>query len=232
MTPMIAFFFDVEWGKMILLIGGSLLVTAIIVGGGGWFALKALASYLNHRRDTWEATAAELGLTIDRTSPAIAKPLTGQYKDHEIKIVSFSVRRSKNSSENHISCEVFYAKPFNFPFSIKSRDRFIQEFTSVFAGYDIQIGLASFDNAFHVDSESPDSLHKLLTYEPQAGLRPTVLTDLVLIRNRNESVEAGDFSVKVTVKAEVEQIDLIRTALNEATALAVQFQAAYLSFNS
>lgn len=222
-----ALFFEVEWLKIILLMGGTLLVTAVVVGVGGYFALRIFASVVNSRRDTWELTASEVGLKLDRTSMQIVKPLEGISRSHKVKVISFGVPRGKSSYDNHVSCEAFLQTPISFPFAIKSRAGFIQQLASVFVGYDMEIGVPSFDDAYHVESAAPDVLRKILLFEPENGLRPSVLTDIFLIQKRSISIEVSDISVKVTIEANVEESGRIKTALNDAITLTERFQAAY-----
>ncbi|HVF45942.1 MAG TPA: hypothetical protein VNA17_00100 [Pyrinomonadaceae bacterium] len=213
--------------KLILMVGGTLLVFGIIGVGAVYLALRLLPVIINRRLDKLAQTAKALGLEVDRTAGhPLIKPLVGVYGKHNVEVLAFRQPAGEHSHINLVSCEVFFAEPIGFSFLIKSRPRFFQEVISVFTGPDPEIGVPSFDNAYHVETKSIADLRKMLLFEPDNGMRPCILTDIFLIQKRSRLIEATDTSVKVTVEGEVHEAERIKKGLNDAIFLAERFRAA------
>ncbi len=81
-----AILLGVEWGKLILLLGGTLIVTVVLVGGGAYLFLRVFASIMNSRCDSWESSAEKLGLLVDRSATAIYKPFSGEFSGRKFTV--------------------------------------------------------------------------------------------------------------------------------------------------
>lgn len=215
-------FFEVEWLKIILLISG----TAVFIVGGAYVFLRVFAHLVNRKSDTWEGTAAELGLQIDRTDSWIAKRLEGVHQDFKIRVRTFVVGTGENSSINIVSCEAFFTHPLSFRFELEARAVLQRLASSILFGEDVQIGFEEFDKAFHIETSVPSELRNLLVFEMLDGKSPSLLTDLIAVKKRRVNIKITETSTLVAGRAEIDDATLIKTIMDDAVYLAARFQAA------
>lgn len=219
-------FFAPDLLKMFLTIGGALLVTFIILGLGGYVFMRLIVLFINSKRDTWEETASQLGYQIDRTSPHIVKPLDGFENNFKVKVLSFAVPTGENSVIYCISCEAFFAAPLTLTFEIKTNAFFKGLASRLFGGEDVEVGLAAFDNAFSVESLNPDLIQNMLVVEMLDGKSPNLITDLIGVKKKRETIKVTNSSVLVSTRAEPNDVTRIRSIISDTVYLAERFQAA------
>ena len=221
--------------KWILFMVVFLVVTFALIGAGAYVFLRVFSSRVRKWGNEWEATAAELGLKVDESGPLSppvsgVKPLEGVYRGHNVKIVSFRFLESAVEPityANHISCEISFSPAFAVPFEITSQTRYIKALRSAFGSNGIEIGVPAFDKLFRVVSPDPDSMRKILVFEPNEPGLPRLLTEMVRVQNRNHTIEFSHTCIKISAPADNTDASRIRSIMDDSVDLTDHMHAAY-----
>jgi hypothetical protein len=214
-----------EWGKLVLLIGGMLIVTVVVIGGGGYLFVRILASTLNSRRDSWEGSAHDLGFVVDRSAAAVYKPFSGERAGRKVTVSHFAVPRGEHSADDYAAVEVSILPSLTFSFKIE-KPEMLQIIAGLLGTDGPETGHDIFDKVFRVSSLNMPSLNAMLNVEMLDGQSPTLLTDLLLATKRFYRVKVNERSVTIGVKADFSRSDLIAPAIDRAVYLAERVEEA------
>ena len=206
--------------------GGVLLGTAVVVGAAAYFGLKIFASFLNSRQSSWEASAAGLGLSVDRSAAGIYKPLTGERNGRKLVVSYYSVVRDEDSFDDHAAAEVALQHAVPFSFEICKTEMWIKRLAEDLNFRDPDTGHKIFDRAFDSSASDISSLNFLLNVEMLDGQTPTLLTDLRLTAKRFFRVKVTDKSVTVGSEADLSDAKQIEPAIERALYLADRVETA------
>lgn len=220
------FLLEVEWGKLILLTGGTLIITFVVIGGGAYLFLRVFASLLNSRRDSWESSAQDLGLQVDRNAGTIYKPFTGMRKGKSVTVSHYAVMRDEDSADDHVEVKTSLAFALPFSFAIEKPEMFYQKVVAFFSPNDDDIGHEIFDKRFKVECSDVGDFNALLNVELSGGDSPTLLTDLLLAAKRFHRVKIDDSSVKLGFRADFSDSASIEPVIEKAIYLAERIEAA------
>ena len=212
-----AILLGVEWGKLILLLGGTLIVTVVLVGGGAYLFLRVFASIMNSRRDSWESSAQKLGLLVDRSAAAIYKPFSGEFNGRKFTVSHYGVMRGEHSVDDHAAVEMMMDGEVRFSFEIEKPEYLLLD---LFDAGQPETGHDIFDKVFKVSSTDTARLNQMLHIEMFGGESPTVLTDLLLAAKRFNRVKATDRSISLGVRCDFGRSDIIESTIKKAASLA------------
>lgn len=201
------------------------VILFVFMGVGAYIYIRVLAAIVNKRRDTWESSAAALGLTVDRSQAAITKTMTGMRGARNVTVTHFGINTSRNSADSYAAVEVPVDATFDFSFKISRVEMFIQQVTNFFDSDD-KTGHEPFDKAFDIRCSHLPSLLELLNIEVPGGESPTLLTDLMHAQKRFQRVIVTDRSVTLGARAELDDSATIGETIEKVIYLVERIEAA------
>jgi hypothetical protein len=208
-----------------LMFGLMMILLLVIMGVGAYVAVRLIAVVWNSRRDQWESPVAELGLTVDRSAPALQKPFIGDRRGHTVRVEYFSIPKSRYSVTPCASAEVSFKKPLGFSLEI-TKPEWLHQKAANLVDSSRETGHELLDNAFRVRCSHTPSLMKLLNLEMMDGQNTTILNDLLMATRRYHRVWVTDRSVTLGLKAEPGTAEPINAAIEQAIYLIERFDAA------
>lgn len=137
-----------------------ILVVIIVAVAGG-------RRYLSNVAAAWSAAAATLGLAFDRPRFGRSR-ISGEFDDMDVA-VDVRVRRSGDSSQTFTRYRIGFPSP-GFDFRL-TRQTGLSRITQLFGAQDVEVGDASFDDAFVVKTDDEGRLLTLL----DGGVRGALL---------------------------------------------------------
>lgn len=188
------------WQGMLLMVVISIVIFAAI-GVGAYFFIKALAKIVNHRRDEWDETAKQLGLTVDHASGVINKDMTGTINGHNVRVTKYSVPRGEYSADHYAAVTIDLDAGLPFSFSFKKHETIwgkIGDLISATEG-----NFAGLESDFDVEVSDADDTMRLLNVEIPNGNAPTLLGEISLWRLKYHRVILSDTSVTLGAKIEL-----------------------------
>lgn len=213
--------------------GGRMLMIAIfivlfIVGsvGGGYIFIRILARMINKRRDSWELSARELGMSVDHAPGKFNKDIIGTRDGRSIRISRYSIPKSRYTADTYAAVEVSMQLPLNLTFEIKRHEMLYQKVASFFTG-DEAVGHEPFDKAFDVEMSDTPSLMELLNVEMLDGENSNLIGDLMAARKKYHRVRATETSITLSSLTEnLDDASPIEPTLKKAITIAERFEKA------
>ena len=206
----------------------AVMVVVIIAGTaiGGYIFVRVLAGIINQRRDSWELSARELGMSIDHASGGLNKDMIGTREGRAVRITRYSVPRGEHSAYHYAAVEVSIILPIGFSFEIKRPEMFYQHVASFFTE-DTTVGHEPFDKAFTIETSDTPSLMELLNVEMLDGENSNLIGDLMSARKKYHRVKATDNLISLSrLMADLTDASPIEPTLQKAISIAKRFEQA------
>ncbi len=205
------------------------IVMVVIIAGtaiGGYIFVRVLAGIINQRRDSWELSARELGMSIDHPSGGLNKDMMGTREGRSVRVTRYSVPKGEHSADHYVAVEVSMQMPIAFSFEIKRPEMFYQHVASFFSE-DTTIGHEPFAKAFTVETSDTPSLMELLNVEMLDGENSNLIGDLMAARKKYNRVKATESSVSLSsLMADLTDASPIEPTLKKAINIAERFEKA------
>lgn len=213
-------------GAGMALMVAVLVGTLVVLGIGGYILVRVLAGIINQRRDSWELSARELGMSIDHASGGLNKDMIGTRDGRSVRVTRYSVPKGEHSADHYVAVEVSMQLPLAFSFEIKRPEMFCQQVASFFSD-DVDIGHEPFDKAFSVETSDTPSLMELLNVEMLDGENSNLIGDLMAARKKYHRVKATTSSLSLSsLMADLTDASPIEPALQRAILIAERFEKA------
>lgn len=226
---MVLLFEPVSLGEFFLIFFLILLVAGAALPFVVYFGLKYFAKFVNTKRDSWEDTAAQLGLEVQREHNELIKPLKGLYQNYPVRVSRESVSRGELSYDIYTVCEAYLPTVLPFSLEIKSEDVIKQALASMFRNKEVKIGIPGFDRSFYVDCPDDEAIRRLLSVDLPDGRTPNLLADLLLIKKSADQLKITDELVYIKKEGEFFDAADIRPIIDAAVYLAKRIEAARAS---
>lgn len=213
-------------GSGMALMVAVLVGTLVVLGIGGYILVRVLAGIINQRRDSWELSARELGMSIDHAPGGLNKDMIGTRDGRSVRVTRYSVPKGEHSADHYVAVEVSMQLPLAFSFEIKRPEMFYQHVASFFSE-DTAIGHEPFDKAFTIETSDTPSLMELLNVEMLDGENSNLLGDLMAARKKYHRVKATTSSLSLSsLMADLTDESPIEPALQRAILIAERFEKA------
>lgn len=212
--------------KLLALMLLVFVITAVLVGAllyVGYLYLKGLLA----KRDVWENTAKELGLSVGVGGISIFKPLTGIYKGHQVEVRYYRIPRAVSVKyDPYTDVKVFLPSEFDFPFEVRAESSAIQTVAWAVGKGDFDLGIPEFDKNFYIDCPEQKAISTLLCANLPVGQTPNLAEDLLLTGKTFHDLKVTDEFVHITTDGEILQAAKIKPMLDSAVYLAKRIEEA------
>ena len=188
------------WQGMLLLAVLTIVIFAVI-GVGAFFFIKFLAKVVNQRRDEWDETAKQLGLSVDHASGVINKDMAGTINGHNVRVTKYSIPRGETSADHYAAATIVFDAGLPFSFMINKHETTWDKISDLISA--TESNFAGLESDFDVEvSDADDTMH-LLNVEIPNGNAPTLLGEINLLRREHHRVILADTSGTLSVKIEL-----------------------------
>ncbi|HMT08709.1 MAG TPA: hypothetical protein PKA82_11950 [Pyrinomonadaceae bacterium] len=188
------------WQGMLLMIVLMIIIFAGL-GVGAYFFIKFLAKVVNQRRDEWDETAKQLGLTVDQASGVINKDMSGTINGHCVRVTKFSVAKGEYSADHYAAVTIDFDAGLPFSFSIKKHETIWGKIGDLISATEEKF--AGLESDFDLEISDTNETMRLLNVEIPNGNAPTLLGEISMLRREHHRVILTDTSVTLSGKIEL-----------------------------
>lgn len=188
------------WQGMLMMVV-VFIVTFAALGIGAYFFIKVLANVVNQRRDEWDETAKQLGLTVDHSSGVINKDMVGTINGQSVKVTKYSVSTGENSADHYAAVTISFDAGLPFSFTIKKHETIWGKISDLISA--TEGNFAGLESDFDVEISDAHEVMRLLNVEIPNGNAPTLLGEISLLRREHHRVILSDTSVTLSGKIEL-----------------------------
>lgn len=211
------------WQGMLLMVV-IMIVTFAAIGVGAYFFIKALAKVVNQRRDEWDETAKQLGLSVDHASGVINKDMTGTINGHNVRVTKFSVQTGEYSADHYAAVTIEYNAGLPFSFTIKKHETIWNKLGDLLSADNSNF--AGLESDFDVEVSDAEDTMRLFNVEIPNGNAPTLLGEISLLRLAHHRVILSDTAVTLSAKIELGESSAVGPTIDKCFHVVERIKAA------